>query len=445
VSIVNSHRLKLGRSTVGFINPTMYKNSTDFANDVTTGNNRCAASANIFSDDSVPGTCCETGFYSAEGWDPATGFGSIQFPKFYDLFLNLGYTYTPFPTSAPTKVPTPKPTRPTATPTAKPTVIPTTFHPMARPTVAPSSSSGGGGGSDSTVSKQTADYIVIGVLVGVFGLGGLGLLVCYFKARNTEREDMAAAAAAARAADRQRGGTNARAMREQRVESPSPVPFHAWAEAFPVATATAVEQPNAVVRGHLMNNLAESITDRIQREIEMNAMGASGAAVVTSPNQKGGSRSKDASKPSDGGRRYQQVPKDSRGPPSRSSGAGGAAGGRTGSGTGGSPSRTQTGTVAGMYAPQPQRHQNEEEDLNSAFAGSSNVGSNVVVDPNSESIDLDESEVGKLNLAYSFIPPQPPEGDDDNRTVDSRSTAARKNKPRKKDNDGRDDDAQTRG
>jgi hypothetical protein len=99
VSLVNAARLSMGRTALGFINPSIYKNYSYFANDITSGNNKCAAGDDMYS----AGTCCSEGFYTAEGWDPVTGFGSVDFTGFYTLFLDLGYT--PSPTSAPSAMP----------------------------------------------------------------------------------------------------------------------------------------------------------------------------------------------------------------------------------------------------------------------------------------------------------------------------------------------------
>ena len=53
---MNSYRLTLGLSTVGYIHPTLYANAAKF-NDVTSGTNNCCQS----------GTCCGAGFRAAAG------------------------------------------------------------------------------------------------------------------------------------------------------------------------------------------------------------------------------------------------------------------------------------------------------------------------------------------------------------------------------------------
>jgi tripeptidyl-peptidase I len=79
VSLVNAARLAAGKSALGFLNPTIYKLGTSFTNDVTVGENNCTAGS----------VCCDQGFYAAEGWDPLTGFGSVDFRKFYTVAMGL--------------------------------------------------------------------------------------------------------------------------------------------------------------------------------------------------------------------------------------------------------------------------------------------------------------------------------------------------------------------
>jgi len=67
VALLNDVRLQAGKSTLGFLNPLIYKlavsNPTSF-NDVTQGSN--------------PG-CGTNGFQAAAGWDPVTGWGTPNF------------------------------------------------------------------------------------------------------------------------------------------------------------------------------------------------------------------------------------------------------------------------------------------------------------------------------------------------------------------------------
>lgn len=59
ITRINLERQAKGKSTVGFLNPTLYKNP-QVLHDITTGDN--------------PG-CGTDGFTASTGWDPVTGLG----------------------------------------------------------------------------------------------------------------------------------------------------------------------------------------------------------------------------------------------------------------------------------------------------------------------------------------------------------------------------------
>lgn len=73
VTLINNQRLKAGKSSVGFINPTLYSN-VDALMDVTSGTN--------------PG-CGTVGFSAVPGWDPVTGLGTPIYPKLLKVFMDL--------------------------------------------------------------------------------------------------------------------------------------------------------------------------------------------------------------------------------------------------------------------------------------------------------------------------------------------------------------------
>jgi tripeptidyl-peptidase I len=92
VSLVNAQRQYLGLSSIGFLNPTLYSvgynntigisNSYDAKfNDITSGNNKCCANGNPSS-----AKCCKSGFSATKGWDPVTGWGSVNFLQFAKMF-----------------------------------------------------------------------------------------------------------------------------------------------------------------------------------------------------------------------------------------------------------------------------------------------------------------------------------------------------------------------
>lgn len=77
-SLVNAKLKANGKSTIGFINPTLYKAGSSKFNSITSGNNKCTASS----------VCCSEGFSAASGWDPVTGLGSVDYAMFEGLFIS---------------------------------------------------------------------------------------------------------------------------------------------------------------------------------------------------------------------------------------------------------------------------------------------------------------------------------------------------------------------
>ncbi|KAH9924575.1 subtilisin-like protein [Fomitopsis serialis] len=74
-SAINDARIAIGKSPIGFINPTIYTPAFMAAfNDITTGSN--------------PG-CGTEGFDAQPGWDPVTGVGTPNFVKLLALWLAL--------------------------------------------------------------------------------------------------------------------------------------------------------------------------------------------------------------------------------------------------------------------------------------------------------------------------------------------------------------------
>ena len=142
ISLVNAARIAEGKNTLGWINPTLYANHQMFTNDVVEGFTNCTAG-------SPPLVCCKEGFHGTVGWDPTTGFGSIDFVAFKDFFVRFGEvnlnpsriptsspisslrptlrpTFTQTTTQIPTRAPTQTPSQaPTQIPSQTPTRIPT--------------------------------------------------------------------------------------------------------------------------------------------------------------------------------------------------------------------------------------------------------------------------------------------------------------------------------
>jgi tripeptidyl-peptidase I len=110
ISLVNTARLREGKPALGWVTPALYKLSSSFVKDVTSGHNKCVASASV---------CCQQGFHATEGWDPVTGLGSVDFVRFQRAMLSIG---DPLPPGSPTPTPTLSPVPvPTILPTASPT------------------------------------------------------------------------------------------------------------------------------------------------------------------------------------------------------------------------------------------------------------------------------------------------------------------------------------
>jgi len=81
ISMINYARIKAGKSSLGFLNPTLYSlydsDAEMYFNDVTEGYNiGCEVDENI-------------GFYAAKGWDPLTGVGTPKFSKLYQALLDM--------------------------------------------------------------------------------------------------------------------------------------------------------------------------------------------------------------------------------------------------------------------------------------------------------------------------------------------------------------------
>jgi len=73
LTLVNEERIAAGKSTVGYIHPTIYAHPEAFT-DITVGSN--------------PG-CGSPGFPAAKGWDPVTGLGSPNFPVLMKVLMAM--------------------------------------------------------------------------------------------------------------------------------------------------------------------------------------------------------------------------------------------------------------------------------------------------------------------------------------------------------------------
>jgi hypothetical protein len=146
ISLANSLRVRLGKPTMGFVNPFLYTYSSFFTRDITSGNNFCTVNK-----------CCSQGFYTAEGWDPVTGLGVLNVDAFVLKAIEIAFPPTSSPTS-PSVFPSAVPSKafsdaahlviPSSTPSADSTQTPSSaisdvpsklpwVDPTAIPTLAP--------------------------------------------------------------------------------------------------------------------------------------------------------------------------------------------------------------------------------------------------------------------------------------------------------------------
>lgn len=86
VSLLNSELQKQGAGPLGFLNPMLYGAPPSVFNDIVDGSNNCRGQ--------TPYTvvCCEHGYQAAEGWDPASGLGSLNFTAMLDYALSTLYS-----------------------------------------------------------------------------------------------------------------------------------------------------------------------------------------------------------------------------------------------------------------------------------------------------------------------------------------------------------------
>ena len=150
VTLINAARRAAGLAPLGWLNPALYASGGSFANDITSGNNKCTES-----------TCCLQGYYAAPGWDPVTGFGSVDFRKLYNLLVPISTPApSPTPTYPPTWTPSATPSRaPSVTPTAAPSALPSsspTVLPSASPSVTPTAAPSAAPSSSPTIRPSAS-------------------------------------------------------------------------------------------------------------------------------------------------------------------------------------------------------------------------------------------------------------------------------------------------
>jgi subtilase family serine protease len=103
LSLVNSQRVEVGKSTLGWVNPLLYKYYASFTNDITGGDKNACSGLEYSSVSGYYHNCCDEGFHPTTGWDPITGLGSINVEKFSAIFGTLTFTPTAAPAASPSK------------------------------------------------------------------------------------------------------------------------------------------------------------------------------------------------------------------------------------------------------------------------------------------------------------------------------------------------------
>lgn len=86
ISLVNDARIRNGLPTLGWLNPAIYQSKGSFANDIISGNNRCFGRYDRYYQYLL---CCSYGYEAIEGWDPITGYGSVDYLKLHNYFTTM--------------------------------------------------------------------------------------------------------------------------------------------------------------------------------------------------------------------------------------------------------------------------------------------------------------------------------------------------------------------
>jgi tripeptidyl-peptidase I len=85
VSLANAARADQNLGPLGYLNPTLYSsNSRSLFNDVDSGINNCIAYGDL--DHPEDAVCCNSGFAATSGWDPVTGWGSVDYTSLVTMF-----------------------------------------------------------------------------------------------------------------------------------------------------------------------------------------------------------------------------------------------------------------------------------------------------------------------------------------------------------------------
>jgi len=87
---INEERIAAGKSTIGFVNPTLVSFKIDSKHTLELRPSQYAHPDVLH--DIVKGTnagCGTQGFSASPGWDPVTGLGTPNYPAMLSLFMSL--------------------------------------------------------------------------------------------------------------------------------------------------------------------------------------------------------------------------------------------------------------------------------------------------------------------------------------------------------------------
>eukprot|EP00164_Ancoracysta_twista_P014132 GFYU01022883.1.p1 GENE.GFYU01022883.1~~GFYU01022883.1.p1 ORF type:complete len:735 (+),score=113.09 GFYU01022883.1:110-2206(+) len=96
LAVVNDYQIERQRPTLGFVNPLLYrmaKEKPEALNDVVKGHNKCGRHKTCAACGCSAPTCCQYGYETAEGWDPATGLGTINVGRMLEYLDELWEKY----------------------------------------------------------------------------------------------------------------------------------------------------------------------------------------------------------------------------------------------------------------------------------------------------------------------------------------------------------------
>ena len=78
VALLNAERMKLGKPSLGFFNPAVYKAPASVWNQINGGNNKA-----------TEGCTSQYGWEATGSWSPTVGFGTPKYPELLEYVKSL--------------------------------------------------------------------------------------------------------------------------------------------------------------------------------------------------------------------------------------------------------------------------------------------------------------------------------------------------------------------